>query len=113
MSSRTSSVVIGVLGVALVALAVYTVARTSDLSSQVSDLEDTASRLEGTATASGKDAADISDLSAGLKRLRACIPEIQNELNSMKIEYGYVETGSQVSSYCSPIVYPPPSGPGE
>ncbi len=125
MWSRTSSIVISVLGIALVVLAIFTVAQTSDLSSKVSDLqdanaglEDKTASLEAATATGGKDVAgEIDELSLGLKKLRACLPEIQNEINGLSVEveggYAYIENNSQVSSYCQPVVYPQTGGAGE
>jgi peptidoglycan hydrolase CwlO-like protein len=115
MSSRTSSIVIGVLGVAVVALAIFTVIQTSDLNSKVSDLEDATAGLESATTTGGKDAAaEIEDLSQRVKKLRTCLPELQNEINGLSVEvesgFAYIENNSQVSSYCQPLLYPQPQG---
>ena len=82
MSPRTSSIVIAVLGTALVALAIFTVIQMNSLDSKISDLEDSTASLESSAASGGENtASEIEDLSAGLKKLRACLPEIQNEIN--------------------------------
>jgi peptidoglycan hydrolase CwlO-like protein len=111
MSPRTSSIVVGVLAVAFVALAVFTVVKTSDLNSKVSDLEDSTASLESATATGGKDATDeIKTVSAKLKKLSECVPEVQNEIGGLSIEsgagYAYIENGSQVSSYCRPLLYP-------
>lgn len=67
--------------------------------------------LESSTTSGGENtASDIKGLSAELKKLRACLPEIQNEINGLSVEvegtYAFIENNSQVSSYCQPVVYP-------
>lgn len=116
MSSRTSSIAIGVLGVAVVVLAIFTAIQTSDLNSKISDLEDTAASLETATATGGKDlAVEIEGLAQRFKRLRTCLPELQNEINGLSVEvesgFAYIENNSQISSYCQPLLYPqPPSG---
>lgn len=115
MSSRTSAIVMGVLGVALVALAVFTVVQTSDLNSKISDLEDTTAGIEAVTATGGEDvAADVKGLSQRFKKLRTCLPELQNEINGLSVEvengFAYIENNSQVSSYCQPLLYQQPQG---
>lgn len=115
MSSRTSSIVIGVLGVAVVALAIFTLIQISNLNSKVSDLEDTTATLESATATGGKDAAaEIESLSQRFRKLRTCLPELQNEINGLSVEvetgFAYIENNSQVSSYCQPLLYPQPQG---
>lgn len=115
MSSRASIVVISVLSVALVALAVFTVVSISGLNSEVDDLETASSTLQKQATAlqessSGDSKSSLKEVAKRVKKLEDCLPEIQTEINSLDLEAigneYYVSTGSQVSSYCSPVVYP-------
>lgn len=56
-ATRTSSIVIGVLGVAVVALAIFTVIQIGNLNSKVNDLEDTTAGLESATASGGRDAA--------------------------------------------------------
>lgn len=113
MSSRTSSIIMGVLGVAVIALAIYMVLQTSDLNSKISDLEDTTASVEAESATGGKDAAaEIEGLSQQLKKLRTCLPEFQNEIDGLSVEidggFAYVQNNSQISSYCQPVLYPQP-----
>lgn len=115
MSSRSSSIVIGVLAVALVALAIFSVVKISDLSSKVDDLEASTTELESSTASGGKNvAAEIGVFSVSLKKLRACLPELQNEINGLSVEiepsFAYIENNSQVSAYCQPLLYPQPGG---
>jgi len=118
MSPRTSSIVVAVLGTALVALAIFTVVQMNSLDSKINDLEDSTATLESSTTSGGENtASEIKGLSAELKKLRACLPEVQNEINGLSVEieetYAYIENNSQVSSYCQPVVYPEISTAGE
>jgi uncharacterized protein YoxC len=113
MSSRNSSISIGILAVAFVALAAFTVVKTSDANSKINDLESSTASLEQ--TTGGKDAEEIKALSGRVKKLEACIPEVENQINGLSIEteYGFIENNSQVSTYCSSVVYPQTNGQGE
>jgi hypothetical protein len=115
MSTRASIIFISVLSVALVALAVFSVISISGLNSDVDDLETTASALQKQAMAlqessSGDGKSSLKEVAKRVKKLEDCLPEIQTEINSLDLEAigneYYVSTGSQVSSYCSPVVYP-------
>ncbi len=113
MSPRTNSIAIGVLAVAFAALAVFTLVETSDTNSKIDDLESSMASLEQ--TTGGKDAEEIKDLSVRVKKLEACIPEVENQINGLSIEteYGFIENNSQVSAYCSSVVYPQSSAQGD
>jgi len=125
MSPRAVYSSFTVLGVLLAALAIFTVVQTSDLNSRIDDLEGSTERIERSTASGGKDTAseisrlsdDLQDVSSSLKKLRDCVPELQNQINGISVEvidnYPYIDTGSQVSSYCEPIVYPPTDGVGE
>lgn len=112
---------IAVLAFALVVLAVFTVLRLNDLSSQVKRLDSKASNLEATAaalkqTTSAEQRKTIAaqqkalvGLTAQLKKLQTCVPELQTEINGISLgetrtEY-ILENNSTVSNYCSPILY--------
>ena len=114
MIARWVYVTIGVLGVALIALAIFTIVRLNHLDSRISDLDSTTSALQK--ETSGEDQAalkeqesSLKEVSAKLKKVEACLPELQTEVNSMQLEHFgeeyYVESNAQVSSYCSAIVY--------
>jgi hypothetical protein len=114
MSLRASSIVIGVLAVAVVALVVFSVLRISDLNSQVDDLETKVSDLDDATSvlreASAEDVeAGIGKIISRLRKIEECLPELQTEVTSMSLERVgeeyYVSPDAQVSSYCSPIVY--------
>jgi hypothetical protein len=130
VSTRTSSVLIGALGLLVILVAIFAAVKISDLNSKVSDLgsttaglEDQAAGLEDETKSGGKDvAAEIEDLSLGVKKLRDCLPELQNEITGLGVElegsysegfYAYIENNSQVSSYCQPVVYPDTGQGGE
>ncbi len=59
------------------------------------------------ATGSGK---ELQTLEHKLRKIEACIPEVQNEINGLGVEveagYAYIENNSQVSTYCQSVVYP-------
>jgi outer membrane murein-binding lipoprotein Lpp len=119
LSAKPGGILIGLLVIAFVAVAVFSVAKISDLSSQVSDLEDQISAVEGQAAklakSTGNDAGDaLQALEHKLKKVEACIPEVQNEINGLEVEpqYGYIENNSQVSAYCYSVVYPPQTRQG-
>lgn len=115
MSARASNIIIGILGLAVVVLAIYTVVTVSDLTSEVDDLEATASALQKQATSleessSGDGKGSLKEVAKRVRKLEECLPEVQTEINSLDLEAigneYYVSPGSQVSSYCSPVVYP-------
>lgn len=117
MSTHIGNIIIGVLAVALLALAVFTIVSVSNLNSEVNDLEGTASALQKQTTAlqessSGDSKSSLKEVSKRLKKIEDCLPEVQNEVNDLSLENiggeYYISTGSQVSSYCSPVVYPTP-----
>jgi hypothetical protein len=65
----------GVLVVALLALAVFTILKTSSLNSDISDLQDTTATLEAATTTGGKDIeGEIDELSLSLKNLGPVCP---------------------------------------
>ncbi len=114
MTTRGGYITIGVLSVALVALAVFTVVKVNDLNSRVSKLDSSTSALQK--ETSGEDQvalkeqeASVKEVTAKVKKIETCLPELQTEVSSMQLEHVgteyYVNTNSQVSSYCSPIVY--------
>lgn len=119
MSARARIVVISVFSVAFVALAVFSAISISGLNSDVDELEAKSSALQKQATvlqesSSGDSKTSLKEVAKRVKKLEDCLPEVQNEINSLDLEAigneYYVRTGSQVSSYCSPVVYP---GAGE
>jgi uncharacterized protein YoxC len=121
MNTRAVYAGFGVLAVAIVALALFTIVRSNDLSSRISDLNKTATTLQEEATGESKAALEkqaakleeqeetLLQQTRKLKRLEACMPEVQTEVNSMELErFGseyYVSPSAQVSSYCSDVVY--------
>ncbi|HVC07149.1 MAG TPA: hypothetical protein VND98_06165 [Solirubrobacterales bacterium] len=128
MSSRTTSLIIGALAVAFVALAVYTIAKTNELNSHIktldskaTDLESTASHLESSATAlqqktvaslsaaSGKQQKTLASLSAEFKKLQTCVPELETQVNGISLGESrtsyFIENNSNVSTYCQSVLY--------
>lgn len=119
MSARTGAILIGLLAVAVVAIGVFSVVKTGDLNSKVNDLEDQVNVVEGQtsklAKSTGGDAGEeLLTLEHKLKKLEACIPEVQNEINGLGVEveagFAYIENNSQVSTYCQSVVYPQSQG---
>jgi hypothetical protein len=112
VNSRASTIVIGILGVALIAIGLYSVISINDLSSEVNDLEKQTASLEE--SSSGDKKSSLKEVAKRLRKIEECIPEIQTEVNSMELENigeeFYVGVGSQVSSYCSDVVYPVQAG---
>ena len=106
MSARTGGILIGLLAVALLGFAIFSVARIADLEDQVNAVEGQAATL-AKATGSGK---ELQTLEHKLRKIEACIPEVQNEINGLGVEveagYAYIENNSQVSTYCQSVVYP-------
>jgi uncharacterized protein YoxC len=117
MSTRTTGIIIGTVAVALIALAVYTVVTVTNLHSEVDDLEATASTLRKQTkileqSSSGDSQSSLKEVAKRLKKVEECLPEIQTEINALDLEAVgseyFISTNSQVSSYCSPVVYPTP-----
>jgi hypothetical protein len=115
LSAGTGRILIGIFGVALVALAIFSVVKTDDLSVKVSELEDQVATVEGQtaklAATTGNDAAEeLQAVERKLRKVEACIPEVQNEINALGVEveagFAYIENNSQVSTYCESVVYP-------
>lgn len=119
LSARTGGILIGLLAAALVAVAIYSVAKTSNLNSRIGDLEDQVGTVEAQtaqlAKSTGSDAEqELQTLEHKLKKIEACIPEVQNEINGLGVEveagFAYIENNSQVSTYCQSVVYPQSQG---
>lgn len=115
MSARTGGILIGVLAVALLAVAIFSVARIDNLDTKIAHLEDKVSVVEGQtaklAKSTGNDAAgELQSVERKLRKVEACIPEVQNEINGLGVEveagFAYIENNSQVSTYCQSVVYP-------
>ena len=109
MSVKTGGILIGLLAVALLGVAIFSVAKIADLESQVSAVEDqTATLVKSTGSDVGE---ELQTLEHKLRKIEACIPEVQNEINGLGVEveagYAYIENNSQVSTYCQSVVYPP------
>jgi hypothetical protein len=67
------------------------------------------------ARSTGGDAGEeLQALKDKLRKIEACIPEVQNEINGLGVEveagYAYIENHSQVSTYCQSVVYPQSQG---
>lgn len=80
--------------------------------SRIAQLERTVTLLQARAERQGE--FDGEKLALRVKRILACLPEIQGEINGLTPE---VDTGSvylsntqQISTYCSPILYGRPTG---
>ncbi len=119
MSVKMGAILIGLLAAALVAVGVFSVVQTDDLDSKVDDLEAQVTVVEGQtaklAKSTGSDAEEeLQTLEYKLKKLEACIPEVQNEINGLGVEveagFAYIENNSQVSTYCQSVVYPQSQG---
>lgn len=119
MSARTGGILIGVLAVALLAVAIFSVARIDNLDTKIAHLEDKVSVVEGQtaklAKSTGNDAAgELQSVERKLRKVEACIPEVQNEINGLGVEveagFAYIENNSQVSTYCQSVVYPQSQG---
>ena len=116
MSARATTIVIGLLAVILLAGGVFVIVSVSGLESEVDDLEATVGALQRQTalqeSKGGESASSLKEVASRLRKIEECLPEIQTELNSLELEAigdeYYVGTGSQVSSYCSPVVYPSP-----
>jgi uncharacterized protein YoxC len=115
MATRWIYAIVGVLGVALIGLAIFTVVRVNDLDSRMSELDNTTAVLQDETSSEDQAALRtqevvLKEVSSKLKKLEACLPEVQNEIGSLGLErFGdeyFVENNAQVSSYCSPVVYP-------
>lgn len=108
MSVKTGGILIGLLAIALLGVAIFSIAKIADLEDQVSAEEgQTATLVKST----GSDAEDeLQALEHKLKKIEACVPEVQNEINGLGVEveagYAYIENNSQVSTYCQSVVYP-------
>jgi hypothetical protein len=121
MNARAVYAGMGVLGVAIIALAIFTILRSNDLSTRISDLTATASTLQEEASGESKAGLErqeaklkeqeeaVLQQTRKLKKIEACIPEVQTEVGSMELErFGteyFVSPNAQVSSYCSSVVY--------
>jgi septal ring factor EnvC (AmiA/AmiB activator) len=119
LSARTGGILFGLLAAALVALAIFSVVKTDDLNTKISSLEDQVSLVEGQtaklAKSTGNDAEEeLQALEHKLRKVEACIPEVQNEINGLGVEveagFAYIENNSQVSTYCQSVVYPQSQG---
>jgi phage-related tail protein len=119
LSVRTGGILIGLLAVALLGVAIFSLAKIDDLDTKVAGLEDQVSVVEGQtaklAKSTGSDAGEeLQALKDKLRKIEACIPEVQNEINGLGVEvaagYAYIENNSQVSTYCQSVVYPQSQG---
>ncbi len=119
LSVRTGGILIGLLAVALLGVAIFSLAKIDDLDTKVAGLEDQVSVVEGQtaklAKSTGSDAGEeLQALEGKLRKIEACIPEVQNEINGLGVEveagYAYIENNSQVSTYCQSVVYPQSQG---
>jgi uncharacterized protein YoxC len=119
LSVRTGGTLIGLLAVALLGVAIFSLTKIDDLDTKVAGLEDQVSVVEGQtaklAKSTGSDAGEeLQALEHKLKKLEACIPEVQNEINGLGVEveagFAYIENNSQVSTYCQSVVYPQSQG---
>jgi phage-related tail protein len=119
LSVRTGGILIGLLAVALLGVAILSLAKIDDLDTKVAGLEDQVSVVEGQtaklAKSTGSDAGEeLQALEHKLKKIEACIPEVQNEINGLGVEveagFAYIENNSQVSTYCQSVVYPQSQG---
>jgi len=124
MDRRGLYISIGVLGLAVVALAVFTILKSNDSSSQIDDLQSSLTNVQD--ETSGENQAAFAEqgqkldeqeealelATRKLKKVENCLPEIQTEVNTMELErYGneyFVSPGTQVSTYCSEVIYGPP-----
>jgi|GEM_PF-4864929 len=120
LSVRTGGILIGLMAVALLGVAIFSLAKIDDLDTKVAGLENQVSVVEGQtaklAKSTGSDAGEeLHALEHKLKKIEACIPEVQNEINGLGVEveagFAYIENNSQVSTYCQSVVYP--QGQGE
>lgn len=105
----------GLLAIALLGIAIFGVSKIDDLDNKIAGLEGQMSVVEGEtaklAKSTGSDAGEeLQALEHRLRKIEACIPEVQNELNGLGVEveagYAYIENNSQVSTYCQSVVYP-------
>jgi len=119
LSVRTGGILIGLLTVALLGVAIFSLAKIDDLDTKVAGLEDQVSVVEDQAAklakSTGSDAGgELQALKDELRKIEACIPEVQNEINGLGVEveagYAYIENNSQVSTYCQSVVYPHSQG---
>jgi hypothetical protein len=111
LAPSLAAVAVVLAGVAL-ALAISKSSSTSDdvdaLQTRVGELEDAQSAAPAEDTATAK---DLTAASRRLKRVEQCLPELQNEINSMEVSSGFAFPSSQVSTYCNDLMYPnPPNG---
>jgi hypothetical protein len=119
LSVRTSGILIGFLGIALLGVAIFSVVKIDDLDSKVGGLEEQVGAVQGQAAklakSTGSDAEEeLQSLEHKLKKIEACVPEVQNEISGLGVEveagYAYIENNSQVSTYCQSVVYPQTQG---
>lgn len=119
LSARTGGILIGLLAAALVALAIFSVVKTDDLNTKNGNLENQVSVLGGQTAKLAKSTGNAAEeelqaLEHKLRKIEACIPEVQNEINGLGVEveagFAYIENNSQVSTYCQSVVYPQSQG---
>ncbi|HEX2264667.1 MAG TPA: hypothetical protein VHH14_00115, partial [Solirubrobacterales bacterium] len=96
----------------------------NDLSSRISDLDRTATTLQEEASGESQAAFEeqeqklkaqeeaLTQVTRKLRKVESCLPEIQTEVSTMELErFGneyYVSPSTQISTYCSDVVYGPP-----
>lgn len=102
---RITYSLLGGLGVILIAAVAVLLIQNSNQASDIDDLNAAVETLqdpEATATSEAR----IKKLTRTVGKLERCLPELQNQLNTLEVTAGFVSPTDQLSTECSSIIYP-------